>query len=279
MSLRIQHNGDALAVNRQLRLTSDRMAVSMRRLASGLRINTARDDAAGLGISERMRGQIRGLEQANRNIHDGISLLNTMEAALDTVSSILLRARELAVQYSNGTYSFADKDAITAELIALSDEIFRIEGATSFNGIDLLQDATATVTLQVGANAGEQILISLTDLFGAGLNLVRPISFFTLPWLPADITGLDTHISDVAAARGRIGAQVNRLEHALNSNQVLQENLMAAESRIRDVDMAFEMSALIKQQILMQSGMAMLATAQGGKPSPSRIMQLLGNKD
>ena len=264
LSLRIAHNGDAQTVTRQLRVSADRMAVAMQRLSSGLRVNSAADDAAGLGISERLRGQIRGLEQANRNIHDGISMLQVAEAALDTVSQILHRARELAVQYNNGTYSWTDKDAMSVELVALSNEIAAIEQRTEFNGIKLLQDATVAVTIQVGANQGETLLVSLVDLFGPGLNLVRPISFFTLPWLEADITGLDAHIQDVAAARSRLGASVNRLEYALRANETTQLNLMAAESRIRDADMAFEMTALIKQQVLQRSGMAMLAHANGG---------------
>lgn len=273
MSLRIGHNTDAFAAHRHLRVSSDKLAVAMQRLSSGLRVNSAADDAAGLGISERLRSQIRGLEQANRNIQDGISLLQTMEAALDTVQTILQRAREIAVQYNNGTYDWNDKDAMSLELVALSDEIARIEGTASFNGIMLLQDATASITLQVGANDGEVIMVSLVDLFGAGLNLVRPITFFTLPWLPADIAGFDAHIADVAAARGRLGAQVNRLEYALNANQAAQENLMAAESRIRDADMAAEVAAMTKQQIIQKTGVAMLATAQG---KPSRVLQLLG---
>ncbi|MCW2927562.1 MAG: flagellin FliC, partial [Thermoleophilia bacterium] len=147
----------------------------MQRLSSGLRINSAADDASGLGISERLRGQIRGLEQANRNIQDGVSLLNVMDQVLDGVASILQRARELAVQYNNGTYSDNDKQAISQELIALSDEIARIESTTQFNGMFLMQDSTATITLQVGANQGEKMLVSLVDLFGPGLNLVRPV--------------------------------------------------------------------------------------------------------
>jgi len=260
-------------VHRHLRLSSNRLAVSMQRLSSGLRVNSAADDAAGLGVSERLRGQIRGVEQANRNIHDGISLLNTMDAALDAVQSILQRAREIAVQFNNGTYSWTDKDAMSVELVALSNEIARIESSTQFNDIMLLQDATATVTLQVGANEGETVLVSLVDLYGPGLSLVRPVSFFTLPWLSADIAGLDAHISDVAAARGRVGSTVNRLEHTLSANMNMVENLMAAESRIRDTDMAKEMTQLARQQILQHSGTAMLAISTGSR---SRVLGLLG---
>ena len=262
MSLRIAHNLDAVAAHRHVRVASDRLAVAMKRLSSGFRINSAADDAAGLGISEKLRGQIRGLEQANRNIQDGISLLQTAEAALDEVHSILHRARELAVQFNNGTNDFNAKMSIAREMIQLSNEISRIEGATYFNGVPLLQSATTTITLQVGANDGEVISFSMADLFGIGTALVRPVSFFTPPFVPANITWLDTHIDDVATARGRLGAVQNRLEHTLAANQAKQEAYMAAESRIRDADMALEMTTLTRQQVLLQSSMAMLAQAQ-----------------
>lgn len=274
MNLRINTNVEAVAAHRHARVASDRLAVAMKRLSSGLRINTAGDDAAGLGISERLRGQIRGLEQANRNIQDGISMLQVAEAALDTVHQILHRARELAVQYNNGVYSSAQKQAISRELVQLSNEIRRIEGSTNFNGIPLLQNAMTTITLQVGANstATDTISVSLADLFGVGLALVRPVTFFTLPALPADIAGFDLHIQDVATARGRFGAVVNRLEHALAANQNTIENYMAAESRIRDADMAQEMTVLLRQKVLQQSSTAMLAHAQGSR---GRITDLL----
>jgi len=244
----------------------------MKRLSTGLRINSSSDDAAGLGISERMRGQIRGLDRASRNIQDGISMLETMEGALSAVHSILQRAREIAVQFNNGTNSWDDRQAIAAELIALSNEVYRIESTTSFNGIQLMQDATATVTLQVGANNGETISVSLVDLFGSGLNLVRSASFFTLPWLDADISLLDLDIDNVSLARTRIGAVSNRLEHARQANLSLQENLMAAESRLRDVDMALEMSELTRHQMLHANSAMLLKMAQ---QSPARVLDLL----
>lgn len=244
----------------------------MKRLSSGFRINSAADDAAGLGISERMRGQIRGLEQANRNIQDGISLLQTAEGALQTVHTILQRARELAVQYNNGTNDTQARRAISRELIQLSNEIHRIEQSTSFNGMPLLQSATTPITLQIGANAGETLSFTTADLFGIGTALVRPVTFLTPPGAPANITGFDWHIADVATARGKLGAITNRLEHALNANQVLQENYMAAESRIRDADMAQEMAVFTRQQVLVQSSTAMLAQAQN---SSRRVLDLL----
>lgn len=259
--------------HRNLGVTSDRLAVAMRRLSSGLRINSAADDAAGLGISEKMRGQIRGLEQANRNVQDGMSLLQVMDGVLSEVTSILHRARDIAVQWNNGIYDFDDRMTMRAELFALSDEIGRIEQTTEFNGIKLLQDASIAITLQIGANNNEIMTVSLVDLMGGTVgNLVRLNTFFALPFLDADIAGFDFHINDVSAARARIGAAQNRLEHTLASNQTYLENLTGAESRIRDADMAVEISTLTRLQILQQSGtMALLFANQ----TPRRITDLL----
>lgn len=273
MSLRIAHNGDALAAHRHVRVSSDRMAVAMRRLSSGLRINSAADDAAGLGISERLRGQIRSLEQAGRNIQDGISLLQTVDGALETVHSILHRARELAVQYNNGTNDAKARMAIAREFLQLSHEIRRIEQTTEFNGVPLLQSAMTRITLQVGPDAGDVIGFNMADLFGIGTALVRPVTFFLPPGVPANIPWLDAHISDVAAARGRFGAIVNRLEHTLSANQVKVEAYMASESRIRDADMAVEMSALTSASIRQKASMAMLAQAMG--PARPRLADLM----
>ena len=271
MTLRIAHNVEAATTHRNLSVATNRLATSMQRLSSGLRINSAADDAAGLGISETMRAQIKGLAAANRNIQDGMSLLQTMDGALAEVSSILLRARELAVQFNNGVLDFSQKAAIITELGSLSDEVARIAGAAQFNGITLLASPMTTLTLQVGANAGDTIAISLSDLFGAAAP-VRPISFFALPWLDADITGIDGDAANVTALRAQIGAMQNRLEHALNANQISQENLMAAESRIRDTDVAAEVSVMTRQQILQQTSTAMLAQANMQSQS---VLQLL----
>jgi flagellin len=274
MSLRIAHNVDAMAAHRHVALSTDRLAVAMKRLSSGMRINSAADDAAGLGISERLRGQIRSLEQTNRNIQDGISLLQTAEAALASVHSILQRARELAVQFNNETNDAEAQIMISREMFQLSSEIARIEGSTEFNGVPLLQSAGLTITLQVGVDAGDVIAFNMVDLFGIGTALVRPITFFTPPGVPADLDGFDLHIDDVSTARGRFGAIVNRLEHALAANQVTTEAYMSVESRLRDTDMAKEMTELARQQILQQSSMAMLAQSQQSR-SRQRIVDLL----
>ena len=262
MSLRINTNVDAQAAHRYLTKTSDQVSKSMERLSSGLRINKAADDAAGLGISEKMRSQIRGLAQSQRNIQDGVSMVQTAEGNLDEVQSILQRVRELAVQYKNGSLSTAGKGAIQSEVDALSSEVTRIQGAAQFNGIDLLSSTAAAVTFQVGANDGQSISITFSA--------VTVSSYATLSTLA--LSTIDSDVDAVSAARAGFGAVQNRLEHALAVTGSYQENLTSAESRIRDVDMAEEMVNLTKNQILQQAGTAMLAQAN---QAPQAVLQLL----
>ena len=262
MSLRINTNVDAQAAHRYLTKTSEQVSKSMERLSSGLRINKAADDAAGLGISEKMRSQIRGLAQSQRNIQDGVSMVQTAEGNLDEVQSILQRVRELAVQYKNGSLSTAGKGAIQSEVDALSSEITRIQGAAQFNGIDLLSSTAAAVTFQVGANDGQSISITFSA--------VTVSSYATLSTLA--LSTIDSDVDAVSAARAGFGAVQNRLEHALAVTGSYQENLTSAESRIRDVDMAEEMVNLTKNQILQQAGTAMLAQAN---QAPQAVLQLL----
>jgi flagellin len=261
MSLRINTNVDAQAAHRYLTKTSDQVSKSMERLSSGLRINKAADDAAGLGISEKMRSQIRGLAQSQRNIQDGVSMVQTAEGNLDEVHSILQRVRELAVQYKNGSLSTAGKGAIQSEVDALSSEITRIQGAAQFNGINLLGSASG-VTFQVGANDGQTIAITFSA--------VTVSSYSNLATLT--LGAIDADVDAVSAARSGFGAVQNRLEHALAVTGSYQENLTSAESRIRDVDMAEEMVSLTKNQILQQAGTAMLAQAN---QAPQAVLQLL----
>jgi flagellin len=261
MSLRINSNVDAMAAHRYLANTSDAVSKSMERLSSGLRINSAADDAAGLGISEKMRGQIRGLAQAQRNIQDGVSMVQTAEGNLDEVTSILQRVRELAVQYKNGTTSTAGKAAIQSEVDALSAEVTRIQGSAQFNGTSLLGTATG-VTFQVGANDNESIAITFGKV---NVGTYSDLASVTLGAIDADIDAVST-------ARAGYGAVQNRLEHALSVTGSYQENLTSAESRIRDVDMAEEMVNLTKNQILQQAGTAMLAQAN---QAPQAVLQLL----
>jgi flagellin len=264
MSLRINSNVDAIAAHRHLSATSDAISQSMERLSSGLRINKAADDAAGLGISEKMRSQIRGLAQAQRNIQDGVSMVQTAEGNLDEVHSILQRVRELAVQYRNGSLSAAGKGAIQSEVDQLSQEITRIGNSAVFNGVSLLS-GTSSVTFQVGANDNETIAISFS-------NLATAVGSAYSNMATASLAAIDAAVDAVSAMRSGLGAVQNRLEHALSVTGVYQENLTSAESRIRDVDMAEEMVTLTKNQILQQAGTAMLAQAN---QAPQSVLSLL----
>ncbi len=263
MGLRIQNNVEAFNAHRQLTATSASASKAMERLSSGYRINRAADDAAGLAISEKMRGQIGGLAQAQRNAQDGVSLVQTGEGALNEVHSMLQRVRELAVQYKAGTLSDSDKAAITAEATQLVDEMKRIGSASEFNGIKLLNSG-ATITFQVGANDDD----SKIDVTTATLSDMVS----SLDVASSTISAIDKAISDVSTLRGTFGAVQNRLEHTLGNLATYQENLMASESRIRDVDMAAEMVSFSKNQILQQAGTSMLAQAN---QAPQGVLSLL----
>jgi flagellin len=254
MSLRIQNNVEAFNAHRNLTNVSAKVTESMERLSSGYRINRAADDAAGLAISEKMRAQIRGLAQSQRNSQDGVSLVQTAEGALQTVHSMLQRVRELAVQYKNGTLSGTNQSAIQSEVLQLASEIERIGSSTKFNGISLLNN-TNTVSFQVGANDGEQIGVAMIDL------KTNVGTAYYAMGTATSISDIDTAIDKVSAQRAALGAVQNRLEYSLDNVGIYQENLVAAESRIRDVDMAAETVQLTKNQILSQAGTAMLAQA------------------
>jgi flagellin len=266
MSLRINTNIEAYDAHRQLAATSDALAQSMERLSSGLRINRAADDAAGLAITEKLQGQITGLDQAQRNAQDAVSLVQTAEGSLQEVHSMLQRVRELAVQYQNGTLSTSDKTAIQSEVDMLGSEIERIGASAQFNGISLLS-APATITFQVGAMDGESISVTMISL-GQGV----PPSTFDLTGSGTIISQIDAAIDAVSAERAQFGAVQNRLDHTLSNLSIYEENLQSSESRIRDVDMAAEMSQFTKLQILQQSGTAMLAQAN---QLPQSVLQLL----
>jgi flagellin len=276
MGLRIQNNVEAFNAHRQLTATAGKAAKAMEKLSSGYRINRAGDDAAGLAISEKMRGQIGGLSQAQRNAQDGISLVQTGEGALAEVHSMLQRVRDLKVQYSNGTLSDSDKTAIDAEFTQLKTEIGDIRANTAFNKVDLLKGSAGTgvssagaISFQVGANSGETISITTVDLSGAtGTSAVTSQSSLSA----ISITDLDTAIENVSKIRSDFGAIQNRLEHRLTNLGTYQENLVAAESRIRDVDMASEMVNFSKQNILQQAGTSMLAQAN---QAPQSVLSLL----
>ena len=265
MSLRINSNVDALQGYNNLNNTSSAVSKSMEKLSSGFRINKAADDTAGLSISERMRGQIRGLGQATSNISDATSMVQTAEANLSEVHGMLQRVRELAVQYQNGSLGTSDKTAIQAEVTQLGSEIGRIGTSAKFNGINLL-DNTNTVTFQVGANDGDSISVT-----NANLSTIVPAASLVLDGT-GDLAAIDTAIDAVSTQRAAYGATQNRLEYASNATKSYQENLVSAESRIRDVDMAQEMVSLTKNQVLAQAGTAMLAQAN---QAPQSVLSLL----
>lgn len=277
MGLRINTNVEAFNSHRSLAATTTSMSKSMEKLSSGFRINTAADDAAGLGISERMRGQIKGLAQAQRNAQDGISLVQTAEGSMQEMSVILQRVRELAVQYQNGVNGPEARAAITAEVAQLSNEVFRMASAASFNGILLLTLGSTTpqvlATLQVGPNqqASDQLTVPAVQVWTTALSTV--FTNFGSGTMANVIANLDTEIDALSANRATFGAIQNRLEHTIASLGIYQENLMAAESRIRDVDMAAEMTTYTKLQILQQSGTAMLAQANQSSQSVLKLLQ------
>jgi flagellin len=265
----------------------------MEKLSSGYRINRADDDAAGLAISEKMRGQIGGLAQAQRNAQDGISLVQTAEGALTEVHSMLQRVRDLTVQYKNDTLSQDDKDAIIGEVFQLAKEVREIGEKTQFNSKNLL-DGT-TYSFQVGANDSETIGTTAADLVTqAGVTTVLDVAYTNAaavtagtsfdPAVPADMTTMrarmnavttalvDTGITNVSKIRSDMGAVQNRLEHRLANLATYQENLTASESRIRDVDMAAEMTKFTKLNILQQAGTSMLAQAN---QAPQGVLSLL----
>jgi len=256
VSLRINNNVEAFNAHRQLQGTTGAMGKSMEKLSSGLRINRAADDAAGLAISERLRSQIRGLGQASRNALDAVSLVQTSEGSLTEVHAMLQRVRELAVQYQNGSLSTTDRTAIQSEVNQLGSEIERIGSSAEFNGIKLL-NAAGTVTFQVGANDAQTISVSTISLG----NSVNANVFALTQGSTTDISEIDAAIQNVSTQRSVFGAVQNRIEHTLSNLSVYEENLVASESRIRDTDMAKEMVKKTKLDILSQAGMSMLGQA------------------
>src|SRR5256714_2469681 len=269
MSLRIQNNVEAFNAHRNLVGTEDRLATSMERLSSGYRINRAADDAAGLAISERLRGQIGGLDQAQRNVQDGVSLVQTAEGSLTEVHAMLQRVRELAVQYKNGSLSANDRGAIQSEVNQLASEIERIGTSAQFNGINVL-NTTQTLSFQVGASDGQVISMGLISLGSQ----VGPSYFQLSAAGNTDIGEIDSAIDAVSAQRSAFGAIQNRLGYTLDNAAIYQENLTASESRIRDVDMASEMVNFTKLQILQQAGTSILAQANTASQS---VLSLLGH--
>lgn len=268
----INTNLSAMNAYNNLNKTNNDLSKSLERLSSGLRINRAADDAAGLAISQTMQAQVNGLDQATRNSQDGISLIQTAEGGLNEIQSMLQRMRELTIQASNSTYSASDVSNIQAEMDQLSSEIDHISG-TKFNGVDLISSSAAQITIQTGANQGDQLLLDLSKVKGDTTTLGVGSLSLAVGANDASITALDSALSYVSTARAYLGANQNRLEHTINNLTTTQENLTAAESRIKDVDMATEMSNFTRDQILSQAGTAMLAQAN---QQPQSVLKLLG---
>jgi flagellin len=271
MSLRINQNIDAFNSYRNLSVTQGQMSKSLEKLSSGFRINRAADDAAGLAISEGLRSQVGGLKVAVRNAQDGISVVQTAEGALTETHSILQRMRDLAVQASNdGALSDVDKAKADKEFQALTSELDDIS-KTSFNGTALLDGTFTAKNFQVGANATDDLTVSVNDMSSTGLG-VNGGDITTEATATTALTAIDTAIGKVSDERAGLGAVQNRLEHKINNLNVAVENLSASESRVRDTDMAQEMMNFTRSNILSQAGTAMLAQANS---APQSVLQLL----
>ena len=273
MALMINTNVMSLNAQRNLGKSQNSLAISMQRLSSGLRINSAKDDAAGLAISDRMTAQIRGLNQAARNANDGISLAQTAEGALQETTNLLQRMRELAVQSANDTNSLADRTSLQAEVAQAILEIDRIATTTRFNGAVLLDGTLTARIFQVGANSGaaEQISVSIAGATSTILG-VTAVNIATQTGAGDAIATIDSAIGTVAGTRGQLGAVQNRFESVISNLNNVSENLSASRSRILDADIAQETSNLTKMNILQQAGVAILAQAN---QVPSLALSLL----
>ena len=272
MGLRVNTNIAALTAQRSLSAVTSRLQGNYARLSSGLRISRAADDAAGLGISERMRAQIRSHDAAGRNARDGLSLAETAEGALQEVSNNLARMRELAVQASSGTLTTVDRATLDAEFQGLLSEIDRIAAQTSFNGVNLLDGSTTQVAIQVGIDAGQTIGVDLGNGTSSSVLGISGLSVTSATSASAALSALDSAMDKTTTTRGTLGAVQNRLTSTDASIAVARQNLAAAESRIRDVDVALETADLSRNSILQQAAIAVLAQAN---VQPSLALKLL----
>ena len=275
MGLRVNTNVGSLNAQRNLARVSGDLQGNFRRLATGLRISGAADDAAGLAISERLRSQIRSLDQAQRNANDGISLAQTAEGALSETSSILVRLRELAVQSANGTVSGTDQDTLDEEFQSLVSEVDRISASTEFNNISLLDGSTSSVNFQIGFGTDtsiDQISVTISPALSTSLGL-STLDIGSTGSTGAAIDQIDAAINSVSQIRGNLGAVQNRLNSTINNLSVQVENLSAANSRIRDVDVARETANLTRNSILQQASISVLAQANA---IPQAALGLLG---
>lgn len=273
MALTINTNVASLNAQRNLGISQLALNKSMQRLSSGLRINSAKDDAAGLAISDRMTSQVRGLNQAARNANDGISMAQTAEGALQETTNILQRVRELAVEGGNDSNGTDDRTSIDAEITQLTDELTRISTSTKFNGTTLL-DSSLDATFQIGADSGTDQVISVTvgqDFSASGLS-VDALTVATNGDAQDAIDAVDAAIILVDTTRGDLGAIQNRFESTISNLNNVSENISAARSRILDADIAQETSSMTKSNILQQAGVAILAQAN---QTPQLALSLL----
>ena len=272
----VQHNMQAMNTNRQLGITTNLQAKSTEKLASGFRVNRAGDDAAGLAISEKMRSQVRGLDRASTNAQDGISVVQTAEGALNEVHSILQRMNELATQAANDTNTSTDRSQIQLEIDQLGSEIDRIASTTQFNTMDLLDGSFTKKNLQVGSLSGQKIELNIKAMDASGLSLGTAgsslkVSSFSKAGNAMKL--IQAAIDKVSVQRATLGAVQNRLEHTIANLDTSSENTSAAESRIRDTDMAKEMVTYSKNNILAQAGQSMLAQANQSTQGVLSLLQ------
>ena len=272
----VQHNMQAANTNRQLGITTGLQAKSTEKLSSGFRVNRAGDDAAGLAISEKMRSQVRGLDRASTNAQDGISVVQTAEGALNEVHSILQRMNELATQAANDTNTSVDRSQIQLEIDQLGSEIDRIASTTQFNTMDLLDGSFTKKNLQVGSLEGQKIELNISKMNASGLSLGAAGSSLKVNSFSAAgkaMTKIQAAIDKVSTQRAQLGAVQNRLEHTIANLDTSSENTSAAESRIRDTDMAKEMVTYSKNNILAQAGQSMLAQANQSTQGVLSLLQ------
>jgi len=269
----VQHNLRAMNSNRQLGLTTASQSKSAEKLSSGYRVNRAADDAAGLAISEKMRRQVKGLTQASRNAQDGISAVQTAEGALNEVHDMLQRMNTIANQAANGTNTTKDREYLNQEFKALKSEINRVSNTTTFNEQNLLTGSFTKKNLQVGAEAGQYIALSITAMSCSTLGIKGTTLIDTATNASAAIADVKNALQSVSSQRSDLGAIQNRLEHTINNLDNVVENTTAAESQIRDTDMATEMVAYSNNNILAQAGTSMLAQANQANQS---VLSLLG---
>ncbi|CAI3534884.1 Flagellin [Clostridium neonatale] len=267
----ISHNLNAMNAHRQMKTNTTNTGKAIEKLSSGLRINRAGDDAAGLAISEKMRSQIRGLNQGSTNAQDGISLVQTTEGALTETHSMLQRLKTLAVQSSNGTYTDSDRALIQKEVDQLTTEITRIASQTEFNGLNVLSKDGQKVKFQVGNKDGQTISVTMKAMDAKSLG-INNLNMSKSTTAPKTLTTIEAAIKTVSEHRATLGAVQNRLEHTIASTDTTSENLQASESRIRDTDMAKEMMEYTKSNILTQAAQSMLAQANS---APNSVLSLL----